>query len=109
MVTVNLDGTVLFSGGPGTGRMVTTAHGSWKAVRPNTIVGTAMSIGWDLDGNPLFYEKGPLCWTLTDGGDQLEGTLSIGMYLADQDPLGEEDPAWGTIPCDLIGRRIPAE
>ena len=107
MVTLNADGTVLFSGAPVPGAMVSTAHGTWKAVAPNLIVGNAMSIGADFDGNPQFFEKGPLEWTLSEDGNRLEGPLSIGIYSADQDPLEDETPT--VISCLLSGRRITPE
>ena len=109
LVTLNADGAILFNGSPLTdGTTISTAHGSWRCTGPNTMVGTVLCIGYGLDGNVGWYEEGPLNWTLSADGNQLEGTLSIGLFSADQDPL-VDDPAYGIVPCNCIGRRIEAE
>lgn len=105
--TLNADGTLLFSGAPVPGAVVSTGHGCWNAVAPHMMVGTSMSIGTDSDGNPLFFEKGPLRLTLSQDGNRCEGSIAIGVYSADQDPL-EDDPLT-VLPCTLIGRRITVE
>ena len=109
MVTLNADGSVLFSGAPlGGGNFVSSAHGSWKSVEPRTIVGAAQSIAANSEGVPQFYEKGPFQWTLSDDGNQLEGTVDIGLYPAEQDPL-VDDPAWGVVSFTCVGRRVAAQ
>lgn len=109
MLTLNADGTFLFSGAPVPGAILSTAHGSWKTVGRNTIVGAGMCIAADFDGNALFYEKGPLELTLSDDGNQVDGTLLLGIYSADQDPLGDDRPEYGIVPCTITGRRIAAD
>jgi hypothetical protein len=110
LMTVTADGTFTVNGSPlPGGATVSTAHGSWKAVGQNAMAGNLISIGYNPDATPGWYEKGPMNCTLTDNGNRLEGTLTIGLYSIDQDPLGDEDPANGVVPCTMIGRRIKAQ
>jgi hypothetical protein len=109
LVTVSADGTIVTSGSPlAGGATVSTAHGSWKAVGHDTMVGTVQSLGYVPDASYGWYERGPLHWTLSNDGNRLEGTLLIGNYTPDQDYVTDE-PAYGLIPCTCIGERIPAE
>jgi hypothetical protein len=109
MVTLNADGSIVISGSPlSGGTTIASAHGAWKAVGPNTMVGTVLAIGYNSDATPGWYEKAWLNWTLSRDGNLLEGTLPIGLYSIDQDPL-VEDPAFGIISCTCIGKRLAAQ
>jgi hypothetical protein len=110
--SINADGTTVTAGSPISNEWgvssVSSAHGSWKCAGRNRIVGTFHCLGYNPDGTYGWYEKGPFEYTVSRDGDKLEGTIMIGNYTPDQE-YGVDEPAYGLIPCTVVGWRIEAD
>ena len=107
--TINADGTSLTAGGPLTsGSTVTDALATWKFVGKDKMAGTFKCLGYFPDNTYGWYEIGQFEYTVNRDGNQLEGTALIGNYAPDQ-VYPEDEPAYGSVECKVIGWKIEAE
>jgi len=82
-------------------------RGHWWMIGPRKLQMTYLHFAYDKDGVLLWLEKISAVQSLTGGCSSATGAATYGIYPPDQDPFGDEPPAWGGGHATLVMKRLP--
>jgi hypothetical protein len=84
-------------------------RGHWWMIGPRQLKMTYLHFAYDRDGVLLWQEKISAVQTLSSDCSSATGEATYGIYPPQQDPFGDEPPAWGAGHATVAMRRMPRD
>jgi hypothetical protein len=84
-------------------------RGHWWMIGPRQLKMTYLHFAYDKDGALLWQEKISAVQVLGKDCSSATGEATYGIYPPQQDPFGDEPPAWGAGHATVVMKRMPRD